>query len=89
MITVNTTQKTQRDLAKLDKMVRIAAYQAMQQLEDFPQVTEIEPLKGQGLGWWRKKFKKDWRLIFFVDEVTEVITVIQIIHRKNEYKDFN
>lgn len=75
-----------RELKKLDGSIRKTVRKAVDELKDFPNVSNLKPMKGLGLGAWRSRVQ-DWRIIFFVDDDRGEITVMKIGHRRDVYGD--
>lgn len=87
MYTVNMTDTAERELKKLDGSIkRVAISVMLNELPNFPNVTELKQLKHFGDDTWRKKFRRVWRMLFIVDEKQNTITVFKVGHRKDVYE---
>lgn len=87
MYTIDITNRAERELKKMDGSIRrVALMVILHDLPKFPMLTEIKELTNYGDDAWRKKFRKDWRVLFYVHDDENTIEVFKIGHRKDVYK---
>jgi mRNA interferase RelE/StbE len=81
---VEITQRASKDFKKLDRSVKKQVKEALEKLDDFPDLTDVKQLKGSP-----KRYRLrvgNWRIIFCVDWEKNVLTVLTINHRKKVYR---
>ena len=82
--TVDLAPAAQRDLKKFDPPVQKQLTDRIEDLQDDPRPVGCKTLKGE-----KKKFYRirdgDYRIIYEINDSSQVATVLTVRHRKNAY----
>jgi mRNA interferase RelE/StbE len=86
MIQLFFTAQAERQLAKLDKPVRLRIIAALERLREAYPVGDLRKMQGYE-DLWRLRVG-DYRIVMHVDQVTMTITitVIRVAHRREVYR---
>lgn len=80
------TKEAQKDYRKLAKNIVRRVNQCLDTLREDPlRYPQALPLKGTVAGYYRWRVG-DWRVIYDVNEDEQIVTVLQITHRRDVYE---
>ena len=79
-------QRVYRDLDKIPTPDLGKIYNAIESLESNPRQVGSKKLKGQGKTYRIRQ--GDYRIVYTIDEVAKVVSIILVRHRKEVCRDF-
>jgi mRNA interferase RelE/StbE len=81
---IHLSPAAQEVIARLPKVIRLRIRHVFVELQNWPQVSGVKPLRGQRAGWYRKR-TGDYRIISTVSGDT--ILVEKVGHRRDVYEE--
>jgi mRNA interferase RelE/StbE len=82
---VSFSQSAERDLGRLTKSVAMRVFDKIKWLVENFESADLLSLGGQLSGFYKLRVG-DWRVIYKVDWMKDVITIVAIDHRSKVYK---
>jgi mRNA interferase RelE/StbE len=80
---VELRRSSQKFLETIHTQERLKIINALLELEQNPRPRGIEKVRGTEL--WRIR-EGDYRIVFFIDDVEKIITIVRIGHRRDVYR---
>lgn len=80
MYKISITKRGEKDLKNLERSVKNRVVTAISNLKDEPRPPGCRKIQSEE-GVWRIRVG-DWRIGYFIDDVTQEINIIRIAHRK-------
>ena len=75
--------KIDKQLSKLDTLVKKRLCERFDFLQDSPYSGDVKRLKGDSL--YRMRVG-DYRIIYLIDDVNKIVSIIKVGHRRDVYK---
>ena len=83
MYKVELRRSSQKSLEKIQTQERLKIINTLLELEQNPRPRGIEKVSGVEL--WRIR-EGDYRIVFSIDDVEKIITIVRIGHRRDVYR---